>query len=152
MSIAIKCNDCPSFYVSYNKEFSEGKIWETTATRDTYLNEVIVLLNKVYNDSSKEDWDGYGAKPVAYISLLDAKKFIQLLPSSFPIPEVLSEPSGEIGLEWYKDKQLIFAISFNGRNTITYAGMFGSNKTHGVEYFGDTIPSIISDNLKRLYF
>lgn len=98
-----------------------------------------------------EDCDGYGAKPVSIDSVNEARKFISQLPSFFPKPEVVAEPSGELGLEWYKEKNKIFALSFNGRTMIAYAGIFWNNKTHGIEYFEDSIQSTIIDSLRRVY-
>lgn len=151
MSVAVQCIDCPSFYFPHNKEFSKEEIWKTTATIGRPVEEAFQSLKELYRECSEENWDGYGAKPVSENSIYEACEFIQMLPSSFPMPQMLTEPSGEIGLEWYKDKRMIFAISFNGKSMITYAGIFGSNKIHGTEYFGDSIPSIIIKNLRRLY-
>jgi len=67
------------------------------------------------------------------------------------MPEVVPEPSGEIGLEWSKGKDKVFVVSLSGKNEIVYAGLFGINKVHGVEYFGDAVPSTILENLRRLY-
>lgn len=108
-------------------------------------------LIETYKDCSYENWDGYGAKPVNIDSVNEAREFISLIPSFFPKPEIVAEPSGEIGLEWYKGRNKIFAVSFNGKKTIAYAGLFGSNKTHGIEYFKGSIPQIIIENLRRLY-
>ncbi|MBS4059469.1 MAG: hypothetical protein KG029_03640 [Bacteroidetes bacterium] len=151
MSVAVQCVDCPTFYFPLNKEFSKKEIWKTTITIGRPVEEATESLLEFYKDCSQPNWDGYGANPVSKDSISEALDFIQLLPSSFPIPQILAEPSGEIGLEWYKDKKMIFAISFNGKGMITYAGIFGSNKTHGTEYFSDSIPSKIIENLRRLY-
>lgn len=151
MSIAVQCVECPSFYFPFNKEFSKKEIWKTTATIGLPLKEAFQSLRELYRECSEENWDGYGAKPASENSIYEAYEFIRKLPSSFPMPRILAEPSGEIGLEWYKDKKMIFAISFNGKGMITYAGIFGSNKIHGEEYFGDSIPSRIIENLRRLY-
>ncbi len=81
-----------------------------------------------------------------------AKRLLESLPLTFfPIPEVIPEPNGEIGLEWYREKRNVFVASVSGRNEIVYAGLLGVNKLHGTEYFGDSLPSIILENLKRLY-
>nr|MBC8413194.1 hypothetical protein [bacterium] len=72
--------------------------------------------------------------------------------SSIPVPEIIPEPGGEIGLEWSRGTRQVFIASFAGNNEIIYAGLFGTNKTHGTEYFGDSIPSKIMDNLKILSF
>lgn len=151
MSVAVQCIDCPSFYVPRNMEYSKKEIWKTTATIGRPIEEAAESLLELYKDCSQPNWDGYGANPVSKDSISEALEFIQLLPSSFPVPQILAEPSGEIGLEWYKSKRLVFAISFSGKNLITYAGIFGSNKTHGTEYFSDSIPSIVIENLRRLY-
>ena len=164
MSEAIQCIDCPSFYTGLSGTgFSDDskdlvknlknqiqEIWDSL-TIGRPLEEAMESLIDVYKECSVADWDGYGANPVSKESVFEASKFIDLIPSSFPMPQVIAEPSGEIGLEWVKDKGLIFAISFSGNNMISYAGIFGSNKTHGTEYFGDTIPPAIIENLRRLY-
>jgi hypothetical protein len=67
------------------------------------------------------------------------------------MPEIIAEPSGEIGLEWRRGKGNIFVISVRGKHLITYAGIFGGNTTHGTEYFGQSIPSTIITYLRRLY-
>jgi hypothetical protein len=132
-------------------EYSKKEIWKTTVTIGRPIEEAVESLLELYKECSQPNWDGYGANPVSKDSVFEALKFIDLIPSSFPMPQVIAEPSGEIGLEWFKDKRLIFAISFSGKNMISYAGIFGSNKIHGTEYFGDTIPPVIIENLRRLY-
>jgi hypothetical protein len=90
--------------------------------------------------------------PITKYAYIEAKRLIESLPlTSFPIPEVVPEPSGEIGLEWYREERQVFVASVSGRNEIVYAGLLGVNKSHGTEYFGDSLPSIILGNLKRLY-
>lgn len=115
------------------------------------LEAAIESLLEVYEESSKADWDGYGASPVTEDAFHEARKLIQLLPSSVPVPEILAEPTGEIGLEWYRGRHLTFVVSCGGGNILTYAGIFGINKIHGTEYFGGSLPSIIVQNLRRLY-
>ncbi|HDH53274.1 MAG TPA: hypothetical protein ENH24_02190 [Nitrospirae bacterium] len=52
-----------------------------------------------------------------------------------------------------KDKLPQGISSFlSGNNEIIYAGLYGTNKTHGIEYFGNSLPSAIISNLKRLYW
>ncbi len=164
MSVAIQCIECATFYDAPSSTgFSDDsknlvknlkkqirKMYEPF-TIGRPLEEAFQSLKGLYGECSAENWDGYGAKSVSEDSVHEAFKFIQMLPSSFAMPQMLAEPSGEIGLEWYKDKRMIFAISFNGKGMITYAGIFGSNKIHGEEYFGDSIPSRIIENIRRLY-
>lgn len=164
MSVAVQCIDCPNFYgVPSGIGFSDDSknlaknikkqiqdIYESL-TIGRPLEETVESLMEIYKECSQANWDGYSANPLSENSVLEALKFIDLIPSYFPMPQVIAEPSGEIGLEWFEDKRLIFVISFSGKNMISYAGIFGSNKTHGTEYFGDTVPPVIIDNLRRLY-
>lgn len=115
--------------------------------------DVLQSLNEVFKECYEEGWDGYDALPITGSAYVEAKRLIESLPltSFFPMPEVVPESNGEIGLEWYRKNRLVFIASVSGRNEIVYAGLFGANKTHGTEYFGDSLPSVILENLKRLY-
>jgi len=75
-----------------------------------------------------------------------------LLPFSIPMPEILAEPNGEIGLEWYKERRLVFVVSVSGKRTLTYAGLFGSNTIHGVENLVESLPPVVVDSLRRLFY
>lgn len=108
-------------------------------------------LDEVYTECSIQNWDGYGAQPVKEEAYLEARKILDLLPSNVPLPEVGSEPNGDIGLEWSRSRRSVFVISVSGHNVMTYAGLFGRNEIHGSEYFEDSIPSMILQNLSRLY-
>lgn len=117
-----------------------------------HMDEALLSLNEVFEECSEEGWDGYEAPPITEEAYFEAKRLIESLPvTSFPMPEVIPEPSGEIGLEWYRGKRLVFTASVSGRNEIVYAGLFGANRAHGTEYFGYSLPSVILENLKRLY-
>lgn len=113
--------------------------------------ETLNSLLDIYSRCSEEGWDGYGASAIHENTFKEALKLIELLPSSLPMPEITPEPGGEIGLEWRKRKRQIFVASVNGKNLITYAGIFGINKTHGTEYFGESIPHVIIENIRRLH-
>ncbi len=116
------------------------------------LDEVLQSLKDVLIECSEEGWDGYDALSITEEAYFEAIKLIKSLPiTAFPMPEVTPEPNGEIGFEWYRESRLVFVASVSGESEIVYAGLFGANKTHGTEYFGDSLPSIILENLKRLY-
>ncbi len=127
-----------------------GRLYTVTLGK---LNEMQQELSELFVECSEKDWDGYDANPLTERAYLEARRFIQSLSfiPSFPIPEIVPEPSGEIGFEWYKENRQVFIASVSGKNELVYAGLFGPNKVHGTEYFGDSLPSIIIANLKRLY-
>jgi len=115
--------------------------------------DMLQILDNLWEECSAAGWDGYEALPISREVYLEAKKLIMSLPvvSFIPMPEIVPEPSGEIAFEWSKGKRRTFIASVGGNNEIVYAGLFGLNKTHGAEYFGDSLPVILIENLRRLY-
>ncbi len=114
-------------------------------------NESLQELYDVWEECVSENWDGYGAQPVDLNSFNEAERFIRALPTTVREPEIAVDPDGEISLEWYLEPRKVFSISIGKRNEITYAGLYGPNKTYGREYFDDEIPKAIFDNLDRLF-
>lgn len=165
MSTVIACIECPSILNFANigfgpesqelKKYYEAIISEfrKAETLGRRLHEVLHSLDEVFEECCKVDWDGYGALPITEDAYYEAKRLIESLPltSFIPIPEITPEPDGSIGIEWSVGNRLIFVASVRGKNEIVYAGLFGVNKTHGTEYFGDSLPSAIIENLKRMY-
>lgn len=165
MSKLLLCKECPSILGSRSFGFGPDSIrlkeYFTIIVRELSkavtlgrLNKLLQSLDDVYSECSEAGWDGYDAFTITESAYFEAKKIIKNLPltSIIPMPEIVPEPNGEISLEWYKEKRHVFVISVSGRNEIIYAGLFGINKTHGTEYFDESIPSIIIENLKRLYY
>ncbi|MFZ0255782.1 MAG: hypothetical protein WAN46_09070 [Gammaproteobacteria bacterium] len=108
-------------------------------------------LDEIYHECAESNWDGYGALPVAEPAYDEAVRFLAALPSWLPIPELVPEPSGEIGFEWNFGKNRVFAASVNGTNLITYAGLLGKgNKAHGTEVFDGSIPQTLINHIVRI--
>ena len=112
---------------------------------------VLSVLMEIYNECSVKNWDGYEADPVSIRSLENAEDFAKTLPTKFPVPEITADPDGEVSFEWYIEPLQVFSVSIGEYNKLSYAGLFGKNKTHGVEYFRDELPKTILENLRRLY-
>ncbi len=113
--------------------------------------EIIQTINEVIMDCSSDNWDGYGAQAIDFASYEETLRFIHFLPKTIPVPEIAVEPDGEVALEWYRSKNRVFSVSIGGKGSLTYAGLFGSNKAHGTEYFGDELPKTILDNIQRVF-
>ena len=109
-------------------------------------------LFEIYKEHSEENWDSQGAKAISKDAYLEARDFLRLLPTTLPVPEVVPEPAGEIAMEWYKDREHVFVISFAGTGIVTFAGLFGPGNTlHGTVVFEDSVPQIITENIRRLF-
>jgi len=115
------------------------------------LQNAVSALDDLYQECCEANWDGYGAKAISEDAYVEAYMLLMLLPSDIPIPGFVPEPTGAIGLEWFRGTRYVFVLSVSGENFITYAGLFGINKVHGSEYFGDSLPASIVLNIRRLY-
>ena len=116
-----------------------------------HFNPVRKALFNILEECGEDNWDGYGAQPITSQAYFEALQFIDLLPDDFPLPDVVPEPTGHIGFEWRMEHGSIYVIVFNGKNLISYAGLFGAgNEAHGTENFAESIPETIIGHLNRL--
>ena len=113
---------------------------------------VHAALDEVYSEYSHGNWDGYGAKAISSFTYEEAKRFIDALPHWVQLPEIVPEPTGDIGFEWSNGKDYIFVVSVDGNNKITYAGLFGKvDREYGTKLFNDAIPKEIIESIKRVF-
>ena len=122
-----------------------------TVTMSGRVEPASIALEDTITEFLTDNWDGYGAKALQASSLVNADRFLNILPINTRLPEVSVDPDGEIVLEWYKAPRQVFSISVGTNGELVYAGLFGSNKTNGTEFFEDEVPKTILDNLKRVY-
>lgn len=117
-----------------------------------YVTKRLETLDEIFNKCSKKNWNGYNAPPIRKKVYKEAKKIIENLPPNIPMPDIVPEPDGDIGLDWYKEEHFGFTISVSGNNKINYAGVFGEgNTTSGNMYFKESIPSIIIYHIEFLF-
>ena len=108
-------------------------------------------LKKVFQETSKDNWDGYGARGVSRQVYRNALSFLELLPAEYRQLEVAADPDGALSFEWYIGPRLVFSASIGEGRQLHYAGLFGDNKTYGTETVSDAFPSAIAYNLERLF-
>lgn len=106
-------------------------------------------LSEIQEEASISDWDGRGAAPLNAASLREARRFLALLPTGFPTPQIGADPDGEIALEWFGRRGWVISISLSPTREITYAGLFGVSRVRGREFFGDEIPETIVEGIRR---
>lgn len=163
MTTAAFCANCPGFsprigskavsedYQSIQREFRNtiAHLREPITTGASYR-AMIAALEHAYQSANASNWDGYGADAVKEHVRSEAERFLELLPSDLAMPEVSVDPDGDMSFEWLKSRRYVFSVSLSGNNKIVFAGICGGNDIHGTESFGDTIPSIIIDAIRRL--
>jgi hypothetical protein len=115
-------------------------------TTETALSE----LNEIRVEAAHAGWDGYGARPVNLDAYLQARRFLESLPTTAPPPEVSADPDGEISFDWEfgPRKALTLSIGANGR--CSYAWIRGSRKSRGTEWLDDEVPANILSALAQL--
>ncbi len=114
-------------------------------------NQALASLYGAYEDAHEDGWDGEGAASANPDSFAHALKLLALLPSWVPNPDIYVDPDGEMCFEWDSGRRSVFSISIGRDGTLTYAGLFGSAKQHGVEPFIDEIPGNLLENISRSF-
>lgn len=110
--------------------------------------EAIVKLPERYRE---KNWDGLDAEPIPAAAIQEARIFLRQLPSSIPMPEVIPEPDGYLGLEWYANKWLLYVVSFNGTGVLSCSGLIGSERIYGPRYMDERIPAEILRNIAKIF-
>lgn len=113
--------------------------------------EAALALEAVSSEAATDNWDGYDGRAVTYGVRLRAQAFLDALPAGVPFPVIAVDPDGEIAFEWYLGPRQVVSVSVGDRYEVAYAGLFGSNTSHGTEYFMNEFPPAVLDNLRRLY-
>ena len=113
--------------------------------------EVGSKLDRVWIDAAVDNWDGYGAKALSPAAYEHAWAFLQTLPTTTPVPDVVPEPDGEIAFEWDYGPWRILSVSIGPTGLLSYAALYGkTSKQHGTEKFVDRLPGAIVGCLDRL--
>jgi hypothetical protein len=90
------------------------------------------------------------ATPVSPDTATQALNFALLLPNSLPIPEISSDPDGDISFDWISKTGKMFSASIDRSGRIAYAGRFGErSKVHGVEQLSDSLPQEILRGIEK---
>ena len=132
-NLSIQCigSDCSPFWIKpssegfgdSSREIVKGinreiaQMWGSESfTFGRPLDDALISLFEVYRECSYSDWDGYDAVAISEDAYEEAQKIINLLPSSIPMPEIVAEPTGDIGFEWRRDKRQVFVLSVGGKH------------------------------------
>lgn len=107
-------------------------------------------LQAALEESSSTEWRNQGGQPVAASTLRYALELLRALPTGIALPDILPHPDGELAFEWFRSPRSVLTVSISPSGRLSYAGLFGENKSHGAEYFAEELPEAIALNLRRL--
>ena len=101
-----------------------------------------------------EQFDEGQEIPLERATFQNALTFLLMLPNDLILPELEIEETGDITMEWYKDKWNIFSIIFDGSDVYYYAGLFGSkdNRDRGRKPLSEGIDEVVLRYIKRVLF
>lgn len=85
-------------------------------------------------------------------AFLNAYTFLSMLPNDLTLPELEIEESGDITMEWYKDKWNIFTVIVDVSGVYYYAGLFGStdNRDKGRKPLSEGVDEVILKYIRRV--
>lgn len=106
-------------------------------------------LQAAYAGAQSEDWDSEGSAPVEPSTFMHAYNFLAALPTHTPAPDVAIDPDGEISFEWDGGSRKVFSVSVGSDGTLTFAGLFGHSRVHGLDHFVDSVPTTVSAGIER---
>ena len=129
--------------------FSEPPDASWSVSLDERRARLLQSLEDAFLEARHEDWDGEGSAAADPLSFVYASAFLLSLPGWVPNPEITVDPDGELSAEWDYGARAVFSVSVARDGTLTYAGLFGASKSHGVEPFTDAIPEIVTQSIKR---
>lgn len=84
--------------------------------------QAIDQLDAIYMECRAPGWDGHGATPITYTMYRKAVSFLEAMPNSLPMPDMVPENDGELAMEWSdsRGQSLSVSLSSNGRLTLLY--------------------------------
>ena len=107
-------------------------------------------LNSLALECAAENWDGYGAAPVAQETLAQATAFLRALPLGVARPTIGAEPDGQVTFEWYASPRRTLSVSVSAEGDLHYAALLGPARQYGTEAFLGVIPSGILELIRRV--
>lgn len=107
-------------------------------------------INRLYAavDELRVDVNQEPAVPEA---MLNATKFLRILPNEMRLPDIGVEPDGSISLDWIVSRTCMLSISISTSDRLAFAWLNGSDRGHAVAYFrGGLIPEPLFSVMRSL--
>lgn len=116
------------------------------------ISELFQQIDRIALECINSDWDGYDADRVTSETIEAAKKFVSLLPSKYlENIDVAPDSDGDISFDWWLTARNIFSVSINSKESLAYAGLYGTETVRGHCVFSETIPEIIFLCIDKIY-
>lgn len=114
------------------------------------LDAALGALDSVFQEAAEPGWNGYNAKPVSSGTYLNARRFLEALPTTGPYPDISADGDGDISLDWFFAPRKAVSVSVASNRRLAFALVDGCSTSRGVEWLVDGIPSRIADAIADL--
>jgi len=108
-------------------------------------------LLDIYEACRDRDWDGDGAEAVPEEAVARAAAFLAALPSTVPTPEMAPDIHGDVCFDWIVASDRHLAVALNADGHLSYAALFGPDRTHGADSFTGCVPEPLLELLATLF-
>lgn len=123
-----------------------SKYFDSTVAAQKRKELIALLLDTMATYEPRE-----GEVAISYATQREVADFLQKLPPSLQLPDVVIEPDGAVALEWFVRNHHSFLVGFSGKGILTYAGLFGrGQKSYGTEIIAEGLSPSIVWNVRRL--
>ena len=107
-------------------------------------------LSELWAECRFSDWDGYGAAALNAKAVNRTIRFLQQIPSGFPLPELSALPNGDVGLDWDFAPRRTITVSIAASPRLAYAAIDGDEEWSGTVSFLSEIPLSLLATIRRL--
>jgi len=115
------------------------------------MDELRSELLHAYSSAQAPGWHGGEGEPVRPETFEEAKRFLDSLPEFYRPTDVYPEPDGDLAFEWYRARNELMIVSFDGSRRAIYVVRLPGERGSGQVQFVDRVPDVISMHLQRFF-
>lgn len=124
---------------------------DTSWSSSTETGSLITAVVKAASAASAVNWDGEGGLPVQQRTILNAIALLGALSHDVALPSLEPHPDGEMGFEWYIDRNRVMTLSIGASGMISYAASIGVERIRGREFLRGALPESIAVALAKVF-
>jgi hypothetical protein len=95
-----------------------------------------------------QDAGGQRVNPEAFSR---AWSLLELIPNDFPLPAVVVEADGSIGLDWDVSPDHLLSLTIRSERAVGFSALMHGEPMYGRTVVADRLPETLRSLLKRLY-
>lgn len=170
MSTFASCPNCPNMLLPVGLSGNSNPSKDTNHFKKTLIEKLLDIttpialkvffgkditalnkLNKIFNEAFEQLDEGQEIS-LNRATFHNALSFLLMLPNDLTLPELEIEESGDITMEWYRDKWNIFSVVIDESDVYYYAGLFGNknNRDKGRKPLSEGVDEVVIKYIKRI--